>query len=215
MERKQKGVLIAFEGSDGAGKSTALGAAAEILKKRGLPIVCTREPGGSATAEKIRALLLDPASSIDPRTEALLYAASRREHLMQTILPAIEEGKIVLSDRFLDSSLAYQGKGRELGMQTIETLNDFALEGFRPDATLFYLLDEQSAKRRRESRGDLNRLDAENRAFFDRVNAGFNTLLEEHPERFEVIDASQSKEEVAAKTVEVIDAVLERLGYGR
>lgn len=215
MEKKRNGVLIAFEGSDGAGKSTALAAVAQALKNKGLPVLCTREPGGSVTAEKIRALLLDPSSSIDPRTEALLYAASRREHLVRTILPALAEGKIVLCDRFLDSSLAYQGVGRELGMETIERLNDFALEGFRPDATLFYVLDEQSAKARRQSRGDLNRLDAESRAFFDRVQAGFAQLLAQWPDRYTPIDASKSREEVAAESLQAVESLLESLAYGR
>lgn len=215
MNRPERGILIAFEGSDGAGKTTALEALYADLEQKGYPVIKTREPGGSPTAEKIRALLLDPQNSIDPRTEALLYAASRREHIRQTILPALERGEIVLSDRFLDSSLAYQGYGRLLGEKVIEHLNDFALEGLRPDATLFYRLDEQSAKERRELRGDLNRLDAETRDFFDRVNGGFEQLLTSHPDRYLVIDASRTREEVAAQTISLVEDLLRGAGYGR
>ncbi len=210
-----KGILIAFEGSDGAGKSTALRALAAHLEEEKIPFITTREPGGSPLAEKIRALLLDPENEIDGRTEALLYAASRRDHLKSTILPAMEQGKVVLTDRFLDSSLAYQGAGRELGEDVVEQLNDFGLEGFRPDAILFYDLDPQIGKARIEARGDMNRLDMESLAFFHRVCDGFAGLLRDHPDRYIVIDASQSMDDVAKDTIEKTDEILRQAGYGR
>lgn len=209
-----KGIMIAFEGSDGAGKSTAMAHVYEELLKRGFPVITTREPGGSPLSEQIRNILLDPENEVDPKTEALLYAASRRQHLVSTILPALEEGKIVLCDRFLDSSIAYQGFGRDLNAKTIEHLNDFGLEGFRPDATLFFELDRETSAKRINLRGNLNRLDQEKEAFFSRVADGFEAILKTHPEYCR-IDASASIEDVANQTMKQVDRLLEEAGYDR
>lgn len=209
------GILISFEGNDGAGKTTALQTAAKRLGEQGVPVVITREPGGCRLAEDIRSLLLDVGNAMDPKTEALLYAAARREHLVQTILPALAEGKVILCDRFLDSSLAYQGAGRQLGLKEIEALNDFGLEGFRPDLTLFFGLDAQSEKKRMLERGDLNRLDLESDGFHQRVREGFARLMDENPERFVRIDASKSRKEVSQKALQAIWEILKRRGYGR
>lgn len=206
-----KGMLITFEGNDGAGKTTALESVAAILKEKGYPIVVSREPGGSVLAEKIRELILDVNNEMDAKTEAYLYAASRREHLVQTILPALQEGKLILCDRYLDSSLAYQGHGRKLGQKEIEQLNDFGLEGFRPDYTLFFSLDLETEKERMEMRGEMNRLDLESREFHQRVRDGFTCLCQQNPQRIHVIDASQTKEEVAQATL----ALVEELWEGR
>ncbi|WP_019893935.1 dTMP kinase [Allobaculum stercoricanis] len=206
-----KGMLITFEGNDGAGKTTALESVAAILKEKGYPIVVSREPGGSVLAEKIRELILDVNNEMDAKTEAYLYAASRREHLVQTILPALQEGKLILCDRYLDSSLAYQGHGRKLGQKEIEQLNDFGLEGFRPDYTLFFSLDLETEKERMEMRGEMNRLDLESREFHQRVRDGFTCLCQQNPQRIHVIDASQTKEEVAQATL----AQVEELWKGR
>ena len=206
-----KGMLITFEGNDGAGKTTALESVAAILKEKGYPIEVSREPGGSVLAEKIRELILDVNNEMDAKTEAYLYAASRREHLVQTILPALQEGKLILCDRYLDSSLAYQGHGRKLGQKEIEQLNDFGLEGFRPDYTLFFSLDLETEKERMEMRGEMNRLDLESREFHQRVRDGFTCLCQQNPQRIHVIDASQTKEEVAQATL----AQVEELWKGR
>ncbi|WP_276886609.1 dTMP kinase [Allobaculum stercoricanis] len=206
-----KGMLITFEGNDGAGKTTALESVAATLKEKGYPIVVSREPGGSVLAEKIRELILDVNNEMDAKTEAYLYAASRREHLVQTILPALQEGKLILCDRYLDSSLAYQGHGRKLGQKEIEQLNDFGLEGFRPDYTLFFSLDLETEKERMEMRGEMNRLDLESREFHQRVRDGFTCLCQQNPQRIHVIDASQTKEEVAQATL----AQVEELWKGR
>ena len=132
-----KGLFITFEGNDGSGKSSALQAVKQELKELGYDVLYTREPGGSPIAEKIRELILDKANvGMDDRTEALLYAASRREHITKTIIPALNEGKIILCDRFLDSSLAYQGYARELGVENVLNMNQFATEGLFPDLTI-------------------------------------------------------------------------------
>ena len=202
---RTKGMLITFEGNDGAGKTTALETAARILQEKNYPIVVSREPGGSVIAEKIRELILDVNNQMDAKTEAYLYAASRREHLIKTILPALEEGKLILCDRYLDSSLAYQGYGRKLGKEEVEQLNDFGLEGFRPDYTLFFALDLATEKERMVLRGQMNRLDLESNDFHQRVRDGFEQLSQQEPERIRIIDASKSKEEVANTTVDVIE----------
>lgn len=202
---RSKGLLITFEGNDGAGKTTALETAARILKEKGYPVIVSREPGGSVLAEKIRELILDVNNQMDAKTEAYLYAASRREHLVRTILPALEEGKLILCDRYLDSSLAYQGYGRKLGRKEVEQLNDFGLEGFRPDYTLFFALDLATEKERMVSRGEMNRLDLESCDFHQRVRDGFEQLCKEKPERIRIIDASRTKEEVAKTTLDLIE----------
>lgn len=198
------GVLITFEGNDGAGKTTAIEKVYERLKKDGADVILTREPGGSRIAEKIRDLLLDVNNTMDPKTEALLYAASRREHLVSTILPALKKNQIVLCDRYLDSSLAYQGEGRNLGLKEIEELNDFGLEGFRPDLTLFFALDPKTEAKRMNQRGDLNRLDQEGMEFHQKVRDGFEKLLKQYPERIVAIDASKSKEEVQKEATDIV-----------
>ncbi len=198
------GVLITFEGNDGAGKTTAIEQVYERLKAKGADVILTREPGGSKIAEKIRELLLDVDNAMDPKTEALLYAASRREHLVSTILPALKKNQIVLCDRYLDSSLAYQGEGRSLGLQKIEALNDFGLEGFRPDLTLFFALDPQTEAKRMNQRGELNRLDQESLEFHQKVRDGFEKLRQQYPERIVTIDASKSKEEVLQEATDII-----------
>lgn len=200
-----KGMLITFEGNDGAGKTTALESVAAHLKEKGYPVVVSREPGGSVLAEKIRELILDVHNEMDAKTEAYLYAASRREHLVKTIFPAMNEGKLILCDRYLDSSLAYQGHGRQLGQKEIEQLNDFGLEGFRPDYTLFFSLDLETEKERMVMRGDMNRLDLESQEFHQRVRDGFTLLCQQEPERIRIIDASQTKEEVAKATLELVE----------
>lgn len=203
------GVLIVFEGNDGAGKTIVLQSVAKALKEKGMPILTTREPGGCALSEKIRGLLLDNANDIDSKTEALLYAASRREHLVKTLLPALSQGKVVLCDRFLDSSLAYQGGARGLGFETIEKLNDFGLEGFRPDLTLFFGLDEATQKERRTQRGEQNRLDLESDAFHHKVNQAFEALLKQGREPRIFIDASHPLQEVIQEVTEQVETFLD------
>lgn len=210
----KKGCLIVFEGNDGAGKTTALNTCAARLKEKGYPVLVTREPGGAPMAEKIRSLLLEIGNDMDPKTEALLYAASRREHLVKTILPAIEAGQIILCDRFLDSSLAYQGYGRRLGREAVEALNDFGLEGFRPDLVLFFALDVETEARRMAGRGQPDRLDLEDKAFHERVREGFEALnrrADDSAGRI-VVDAAQSREAVADFALAQIEDWLKACG---
>ena len=137
-----KGLFITFEGNDGSGKTTISKLAYEKLKAMGYPVLYTREPGGIDIAEQIRSIILDPANTaMDERCEALLYAASRRQHLIEKVLPALKEGKIVLCDRFVDSSLVYQGIARGIGVEEVFAINQFAIEGHLPDATVFLSVD--------------------------------------------------------------------------
>lgn len=206
--RMEKGIMIALEGNDGAGKTTAARKLEQILMENGYKVLLTREPGGNPIAEQIRTILLDVQNEdMDARTEALLYAAARRQHLVQTILPALEQGTIVLCDRFLDSSLAYQGAGRNLGMDAIEQLNDFGLEGFRPDLTLFFSLDQETARKRMERRGGLDRMDQEQSEFHQRVRDGFEKLSHENPDVV-IIDAALPEEEVARSAWRAVQSKL-------
>lgn len=207
-----RGLLISMEGGEGAGKTTAAGLVKERLEAAGLPVVYTREPGGIAIAEQIRSILLDPANTeMDPLTEAVLYAASRRQHLVQKVIPALEAGKIVLCDRFLDSSLAYQGKARGLGMERILQLNEMVLEDTLPDRTFYLDIDPEEGLARAKARGELNRLDQEALAFHQLVHEGYEEAARRFPERIERIDATKSPEEIAA----LIGAKIEELWTSR
>ena len=200
-------MFITIEGPEGSGKTTAVNTAVEQLEKMGYQIVRTREPGGTPIAEQIRNIILDKDNTaMDERTEALLYAASRRQHLVEKVWPALKEGKIVICDRYLDSSLAYQGGARNLGVDNILQVNSFATEGTFPDLTLLFDIDPELGLARIAANSDreVNRLDLEKIEFHKKVRNTFLELAKRHPERFVVIDASQSREEVARKTLEVM-----------
>lgn len=197
----EKGLFITIEGPDGAGKSTVIKKLVETLSREfSQPIVTTREPGGIPISEKIREVILNPTHiMMDERTEALLYAAARRQHLIEKILPALDSGNMVLCDRFIDSSIAYQGAAREIGVKEVRQINDFAIEGHYPDLTL-YLDVEASVGLSRINKGrkkeELDRLDKESLAFHEKVRAAYLDLLEEEPNRIKKIDASESIENV-------------------
>ena len=200
-------MFITIEGPEGSGKTTAANTAVKELEKMGYQIVRTREPGGTPIAEQIRNVILDKNNTaMDQRTEALLYAASRRQHLVEKVWPALKEGKIVICDRYLDSSLAYQGGARGLGIDNILQVNNFATEGTFPDLTLLFDIDPQLGLARiaANSNREVNRLDLEKIDFHNKVRNTFLELAKRYPERFVVIDASQSKEKVAKKTLEVM-----------
>ena len=191
-------LFVTFEGGEGSGKSTVLKQVNEILLSEGHSTLLTREPGGTPISEQIRNVILDKANtSMDPRTEALLYAASRRQHLVEKIWPALKEGKIVLCDRFLDSSLAYQG-GR------------YATEGQFPDITLFFDLDPSIGLQRIAANAgrEVNRLDLERMTFHEKVRASFQKLASLYPERYVTIDASQPLEKVVEDSLKAIKAKL-------
>lgn len=203
------GIFITLEGPDGSGKTTAL---QEIVKK--LPeytnkqIFATREPGGSPIAEKIREIILDTAhTEMDARTEALLYAASRRQHLVEKVIPALEKGAVILCDRFVDSSIAYQGFARGIGESGIFKINEFATEGLQPDLTLFLDIPAEVGLERiltNQNSREYNRLDQEKLAFHEKVREGYLRLAAEYPERIVTIDGCLSSEEVAKQCLQSI-----------
>lgn len=200
-------MFITIEGPEGSGKTTAVDTAVKELEKMGYQIVRTREPGGTPIAEQIRNVILDKNNTaMDQRTEALLYAASRRQHLVEKVWPALKEGKIVICDRYLDSSLAYQGGARGLGVDNILQVNSFATEGTFPDLTLLFDIEPKLGLARiaANSNREVNRLDLEKIEFHNKVRNTFLELAKRYPERYVVIDASQSREEVAKKTLEVM-----------
>ena len=204
-------MFITLEGPEGSGKTTAVEAAVKELEARGYQIVRTREPGGTPIAEQIRNVILDKENTkMDPRTEALLYAASRRQHLVEKVWPALKEGKIVICDRYLDSSLAYQGGARGLGIDNILNVNMFATENTFPDLTLLFdITPEEGLKRiAANASREVNRLDLEKLEFHHKVRNTFLDLAKRYPERYVIIDASRSREEVAIATLE---AILSRL----
>ena len=200
------GTLISFEGPEGAGKSSVLEAVLPLLEEKGIPFITTREPGGVDIAEKIRQVILDH-TRMDAKTELLLYIASRRQHLVERVLPALAAGKIVLMDRFIDSSVAYQGYGRGLSVEDIEWLNQFATDGLKPDLTLYFDLDVEEGLAR-IAKNRVNRLDLEGLELHQKVRQGYLALYEKEPERIVKIDASQSFEAVFADVLAVLETRL-------
>ena len=208
-------MFITLEGPEGSGKTSAVKVVVERLAKMGYNIVQTREPGGTPIAEQIRNVILDVNNTkLDPRAEALLYAASRRQHLVEKVWPALKEGKIVICDRFLDSSLAYQGGARNLGVDNILNINMFATEGTFPDLTLLFDIDPKIGLERiaKNANREVNRLDLEKLDFHKKVRQTFLELAKRFPNRFVVIDASKSMEEVAENTYK---AIMEKLNANR
>ncbi len=194
-----KGCFIVFEGGEGSGKSTILEMIYNWMIDNNIDCIKTREPGGIKIAEQIRSVILDRDNTeMDGRCEALLYAASRRQHLVERVIPALESGKVVLCDRFLDSSLAYQGYARGLGIQEIYEINKFAINGYFPDLTLFFDVNPEVGLERINKNKDreVNRLDLEKIDFHNKVREGYNILLQRNNNNMIKIDASKSINEV-------------------
>ena len=192
-------MFITFEGPEGSGKTTVSNIIVSRLEKLGYKVVKTREPGGTPISEAIRNVILDTKNTnLDPRAEALLYAASRRQHLVEKVWPAIKEGKIVICDRFLDSSLAYQGGARHLGVDNILSVNMFATEGTFPDITLLFDISPEDGLKRiaANANREVNRLDLEKIDFHKKVREVFLDLAKQYHERFVIIDANKPLEEV-------------------
>lgn len=208
MERKYNGYFVTFEGCDGCGKTTVMDRVKGVLLKKGLPVVTTREPGGVDIAEQIRKVILDNRNKTeDLKTEVLLYAASRRQHLVEKIIPLLNQGKLVLCDRYIDSSLAYQGYGRGLGFEKVKEINDFILDGYYPDVTYFIDVKPIDAQRRiaQDRNHEENRLDVEKLEFHNKVYDGYKQLLKKFPDRIMVVYGYQDiDKEVAgiAKDIE-------------
>jgi dTMP kinase len=198
-------VLITVEGLDGAGKTTLVAALAAALEQRGERVVVLREPGGVEVSERIRALLTDPALEIDARAEALLYAAARAQLVAQELRPLLAAGATVLLDRFIDSSLAYQGVGRGLGVEAIRTLNAFGTGGLTPDRTLLLRIDPAAGLGRIADR-PADRLEQEDAAFFAAIAAAYDELAAAEPERITVIDAGQGADAVLADALAALQS---------
>ena len=202
----RKGKFITFEGPDGSGKTTISKYIAEELEKMGYDVIYSREPGGIDIAEQIRDVVLNPKNTaMDPKTEALLYAASRRQHFVEKIKPALLAGKIVICDRFVESSLAYQGCGRGLGIDEIYRINEFAIEGWLPDATIFLDVPPELGLERVESRPiSKDRLDQETSEFHKRVYEGYQEVLRRYAYRIDIVDASKDVETVKADALQLV-----------
>lgn len=204
-------MFITIEGPEGSGKTSAMDWVEKQLKEKGYSILRTREPGGTPISEQIRNVILNKENkAMDYRTEALLYAASRRQHLVEKIWPALKEGKIVFCDRYLDSSLAYQGVARGLGIDEILKVNSYATEDTFPDLTLLFDIEPKLGLERiaANSNREVNRLDLEKLDFHNQVRNGFLSLAKRYPNRYVIIDASKSKEEVREAA---LNAILKRL----
>ena len=201
-----KGILITLEGPEGAGKTTILHQILPILTQMGVDILTTREPGGIRIAESIREIILAPENTaIDGKTELLLFAAARRQHLNEKVRPALAEGKIVIIDRFIDSSVAYQGYARGIDVADVETINNFATDGLLPDLTLYFDVDTEIGLSRVMS-GDreVNRLDLEAQEMHQKVRAGYQAIAKANPKRIVTIDASQAIDQVVAATLSTL-----------
>ena len=210
-----KGFLVSIEGPEGAGKTSVLEGLLSYLKEKGIEVLTTREPGGILIGEKIREVILDPShTQMDAKTELLLYIASRRQHLVEKVLPALEAGKMVIMDRFIDSSVAYQGYGRGLDIDAINWLNQFATDGLKPDLTLYFDIEVEKGLARIASNSDreVNRLDLEGLDLHRKVRQGYLSLLEKEGERIVKIDASLPLEQVIDHTKEIL---FDRMGLTR
>lgn len=200
-------MFITFEGGEGSGKTTAIKKIKALLEKEGYQILLTREPGGTPISEDIRNIILAKKNTMmDKRTEVLLYAASRRQHLIEKIWPAIQEGKIVICDRYLDSSLAYQGAARKLGIDNVLNINLFATEGTYPNITFLFDIDPEIGLMRisKNSKREVNRLDLEKKEFHQTVRDAFLKLAKRYKDRYIIIDASKSSEEIVKEVYKVI-----------
>jgi dTMP kinase len=204
-----RGRLITIEGLDGAGKSTLALGLHSALGERGVRVELLREPGGVALSERIRELVTDPSFAVDPRAEALLYAAARAQLVRERLRPALDAGVLVLLDRFVDSSLAYQGAGRELGVEPVRAINLLATDSLTPDRTLLLRIAPADGRARQDTRtGAPDRLEREDDAFFTRIAAAYDELALAEPERFRVLDADQPPTRVLADALLAIEDLL-------
>ncbi|KMY48138.1 dTMP kinase [Peribacillus loiseleuriae] len=210
-----RGIFITFEGPEGAGKTTVLHKLGEVLTDIGYQVVITREPGGIPISEQIREVILNKDNTVmDGRTEALLYAAARRQHLVEKVMPALDRGVIVLCDRFIDSSLAYQGHARGLSIDEVYKMNQFAIAGVMPDLTIYFDIDPALGLQRVHSNQEreVNRLDMEELQFHEKVREGYQIIMERFRERFYIVDAAQPLDIVVDTTKrKVIEFIKERI----
>lgn len=216
MQRLSGGLFITLEGGEGSGKSTLIRAMRDRLERMGFEVLVTREPGGPPISEAVRQILLDCGNTaMDGLTELFLYLASRRQNVIESIRPCLERGGVVLSDRFHDASVAYQGGGRELGIDLVDRLNSEAVGDTLPDLTFFLDLDPAVGMARgpAERPGGGDRIEREAAAFHGRVRETYRACAEREPRRIRVLDASLPREEVAASAMSAISEVLKKKGY--
>ena len=207
--RVARGRLITIEGLDGAGKSTLAEGLARELGARGIAVELLREPGGVEASERIRSLVKDPALAISPRAEALLYAAARAQLVEERLAPLLEEGRLVLLDRFLDSSLAYQGAGRELGVEAVREINRFAIAGIEPDRTLLLRIAPSVGRERQRGRSlEPDRLEREDESFFERIAAAYDELARREPDRVRALDATLPSAAVLEEALAAVEDLL-------
>lgn len=204
----QKGKFITLEGIDGAGKSTHLKWIANYLTNKGIRVLTTREPGGTELGESIRGLLLDHRQIMHAETEALLMFAARREHLDKLILPALDQGNWVISDRFTDASYAYQGGGRDVSIDKLQILENWVQGQFQPDLTFYFDLSIEVARLRMQSIKIADRFEKEQNDFFHRVRAAYITRAKQFPERMQVLDASRSIDDITHQLEKVLQPLL-------
>lgn len=208
MNTKSRALVISIEGGEGAGKSTVIERIASYLEENMHVFMITREPGGVRISERIREIILEKDyTEMDARTEAMLFAAARRQHLVEKVLPAVEQNKVVVFDRFVDSSLVYQGYVRGIGIDEVYNLNLFATEGFLPDLTLYLDIDPEIGLRRISDNPDreINKLDLEGLHFHEKVREGYQILLDKYPDRIVQVDANQSIENVLNAVIKEIE----------
>ncbi len=210
-----RGFFVVFEGIEGAGKSTLMHRLSRELERRGIPFKTTREPGGPRTAEAIREVILQRDLPIEPMTELFLLMASRYENTVKTIIPALEEGYIVISDRYRDSSVAYQGYGRGIPIEFIEELNEKATLGLKPDLVFIIDISVEEMLRRIESRGgEKNRMDSQEIDFYRRARRGYLLMARENPDRYVVLDGTMSEEKLIAKIMDIMRQKMKEKGVG-
>lgn len=205
-----KGIFISMEGPDGSGKSTQIDLLTKYLESRGYEIVVTREPGGNAISEAIREIILNKDyTEMSYMTEALLYASARAQLVSEVIKPALDEGKAVISDRFVDSSAVYQGMARGLGVDNVYKINEFALQGIMPDITIHLDLPASVGIARKKNQAELDRMELETLDFHERVAEGYRKLATLSPERIHTIDAQLPVEEIHHMVVELVGKVMD------
>ena len=205
-----KGLFITIEGADGSGKSTQIEKLKKYLESNNYDFVFTREPGGTIISEAIRDIILNKDyMEMSHTTEALLYAASRAQHVEQHIKPLLEQGKIVICDRFVDSSVVYQGYSRGLGIDNIENINKYATLGLEPAVTIWLDIDAEEGLNRKKDQRELDRLELQEFDFHKRVCEGYRELAERHPDRIKKIDASLSVEEIHNEVINTIEQIIE------
>lgn len=204
------GLFITMEGTDGAGKTTQINMLKESLDNRGYHVVCVREPGGTPIGEKIRSIIIDKENGeMCNMTEALLYAAARAQLVEEVILPVLKSGGVVISDRFVDSSLVYQGYARGMGERRIKNLNRYAVEDLEPDITFFLKLKPEDGLKRKRSQAELDRIESENFNFHQRVYDGYVSLARRNKKRIRMLDALKAPDEIHSEIISEIDKLLD------